>query len=210
MWAASSRRQYLLKTKAKYAGMYDAFYRPKMCHVHFVEGQKIAKKLSLQISKETKKIRELLPEFNACRSVSSECAPLEMEEALDPTTLTTIVDTSVSHSKREFIDTFLRIRRSDEEIAMLTMEMNCTVAHYEHEVQAVLNCIESYTQKRDAFSRGAIALLRSLLCKHQVRLSESHHLHSIMKSSGSVPSTAAVLTSYSDSEEESSSDESMI
>ena len=74
--------------------------------MYFLDGQKISKKLSLQISKETKKIRELLPEYNACTNVSSECSPLEMNDALDPTKLTTIMDTtSISNSKRELIET---------------------------------------------------------------------------------------------------------
>ena len=107
--------------------------------MYFLDGQKISKKLSLQISKETKKIRELLPEYNACTNVSSECSPLEMNDA---TKLTTIMDTtSISNSKRELIETFLRIKRSEEEIVMLESEMSNTVDHYEHEVQAVVICI---------------------------------------------------------------------
>ena len=175
--------------------------------MYFLDGQKISKKLSLQISKETKKIRELLPKYNACTNVSSECSPLEMNDA---TKLTTIMDTtSISNSKRELIETFLRIKRSEEEIVMLESEMSNTVDHYEHEVQAVVICIDKCVHKRDAFSRGALALLYPHLIKLQTRLNESHYFHSIMKHGQSFP-TAPEAVCYSDSdleEEESYSEE---
>ena len=60
-------------------------------HCYLADGQKIAKKLSLQISKETKKIKELLPEFNACHVVVSKHEPLQLQEVLDSSKLTTIV-----------------------------------------------------------------------------------------------------------------------
>ena len=58
LWKSSQRRLFLLKLKQKYAGLYftlASLYMYKLC----TEGQKIAKKLSSQISKEGITIRSL-------------------------------------------------------------------------------------------------------------------------------------------------------
>ena len=52
----------------------------------FLDGQKIAKKLSVQISKETKKIKVLIPDYNTCRTIQGE-AMISLQEALDPVAL---------------------------------------------------------------------------------------------------------------------------
>ena len=125
-----------------------------------------------------------------------------MEEALDPTTLTTSMETNTSHSKREIIDAFLRLKRAEEEICMLTVEMKHTINYYEHEVECVQKCIQDYSlQESDAFSRGAVTLLHGLLVKLQVHLHESLNLYSSIDKS-----TASTLSvpSYSDSDLEES------
>lgn len=49
-----------------------------------LDGQKIAKKLSVQISKETNSLKSLLLEYNACISADS---TISVAEALDPPTI---------------------------------------------------------------------------------------------------------------------------
>jgi len=97
LWTTSSRRQFLLKLKAKYAGKelhaIVSTLTSSVYHLIPVDGQKIAKKLSVQISKETKKIKSLLPEYNACQVViGGDSAPLLLlEEALDPSLLAAVL-----------------------------------------------------------------------------------------------------------------------
>lgn len=108
------------------------------------------------------------------------------------------METNTSHSKREIIDAFLRLKRAEEEICMLTVEMKHTINYYEHEVECVQKCIQDYSlQESDAFSRGAVTLLHGLLVKLQVHLHESLNLYSSIDKS-----TASTLSvpSYSDSD----------
>jgi hypothetical protein len=61
------------------------------------ERKKIAKTLSIQISRETRKIKEFLPEFNACQNVIGE-SELLLEDALNPSKLTSIMQLNQSRS----------------------------------------------------------------------------------------------------------------
>ena len=63
MWATVSKRQYLLKMKAKYTGIYETLLHKidySCTYSHCIDGQKIAKKLCKGISKETGKMKKLL------------------------------------------------------------------------------------------------------------------------------------------------------
>ena len=71
LWTSVVKRHYLLQMKAKYAGTVLLLASPTYRCMHticmHVDGQKIAKKLCLNIGKETKKIKSLLADFNTCR-----------------------------------------------------------------------------------------------------------------------------------------------
>ena len=148
------------------------------------DGQKIAKKLSIQISRETRKIKEFLPEFNACQNMIGESEIL-LEDALNPSKLTSIMQLNVDQSKqeltdskRELINSYLTMKRADEELSMLTAEMSNTIHHYEREVGIVQKCIEQYSNEVDAFSKGAVALLQAHLIRLQAQVKESCELFS--------------------------------
>ena len=82
----------------------------------FLDGQKIAKKLSVQISKETKKIKVLIPDYNTCRTIQGE-AMISLQEALDPVALSqTIYSESLrpSKSRQEITDAYLMIKRTTD------------------------------------------------------------------------------------------------
>ena len=74
--------------------------------------------------------------------------PLQLEEALDSSKLTTIVHPHSSSSKRELTDAYLTIKRAGEEISMVAMEMTYTRQHYVHEISAVQNCNQQYSKKK--------------------------------------------------------------
>ena len=60
------------------------------CLFYTIDGQKIAKRLCLQIKKETKTIKSLLAEYDACQSISNSSSNefITMEDALSPSATT--------------------------------------------------------------------------------------------------------------------------
>jgi len=154
LWTTSSRRQFLLKLKAKYAGKelhaIVSTLTSSVYHLIPVDGQKIAKKLSVQISKETKKIKSLLPEYNACQVViGGDSAPLLLLEALDPSLLAAVLKPNSSLpfvSKRKLIDAYIMMKRSSEEISMLDTEMENTTQYYLDRKNTLQKLIESFSQ----------------------------------------------------------------
>ena len=76
-----------------------------------------------------------------------ESGTLHLEEALNPFRLTTIVQHNISQIKQELIDSYRTIKRADEELNMVAVEINNTVEYYEHEVKVVRSCIEVMNSK---------------------------------------------------------------
>ncbi len=117
----------------------------------FADGQKIAKKLSIQISKETKNIKSLLPIYNSCKSTLEYGKLLSIPEALDPSTYSTILSTPhFSESKQQLIEAFLMMKRSTEEIIMLRTEMKNTAHHYKKKQLIIIQVIDSMATKCDS------------------------------------------------------------
>ena len=147
---------------------------------NITDGQKIAKKLSVQLSKETKKIKALLPEFNACQSVIEGRSSLTLDEALDPSKLSVLLQPNASRfpskCRQELIDAYIMVKRTTEEIEMLESEMRNTKQYYVDRKSTVQTTIESFSQKGDAFSRGAVAFLRNLETEANIRIRECTEL----------------------------------
>lgn len=149
MWASSARRQFLLKLKGKYA-----------------DGQKIAKKLSVQLSKETRNLKVLLEEYNACQTISSESTLhpyLTMNDILESSTLAKMLNPTLTMYKpdrHEIINAYLMLTRSHEDMEMLQGEMENVLQYYDERVDA--NAIQKI---RDdcRLDRGAHALLHKML-----------------------------------------------
>ena len=111
------------------------------CVMHFflnliADGQKIAKKLCTQITKETKRVKALLDEYHACHVVDPSLCELSLSQALDPifvrTLLTSLSDvaTAVTAEKLEAIQAYLMVSRSHEEVAMLKEDAKNVVSYY--------------------------------------------------------------------------------
>ena len=101
-----------------------------------VDGQRIAKKLSSQIAKETKIIRGLLDEYCVCQAGDTSHV-LSLQDALDPHLVGSrlqqmgiFCSTIASGQKREVIDCYLSLCRSKEEIVMLKQEAEYLVLYY--------------------------------------------------------------------------------
>ena len=136
-----------------------------------VDGQKIAKKLSRQVTNETKRLRVLLEEYNICQLiVNSSSTQITLDEALDPIVLSSKLgvhaDTTVSKPHQDIIEAYLQMKRSNEEILLLEKEMANTIQFYAEQQKSLLTLIDQMKQGRisesNPFSRGAIALLHAL------------------------------------------------
>lgn len=97
------------------------------------EGQKIAKKLCSQITKETATLQSLMVEYNACRASETE---LDLPDVLNPTVIESRLQSKgtwcslASGEKREIIDSYLLLCRCKEEIAMLQEDIKNAVSYY--------------------------------------------------------------------------------
>lgn len=117
-------------------------------------------------------IQSLFEEYRACLAPTDNV--LTQSEALDPSSIGTRLHQLGSWGaiatgrKREIIDAYLTLCRSNEEIALLQQDAENCVAFYEHKKQVITCELESLSVCADLFSRGATALLTGLM--HQLSL----------------------------------------
>ena len=123
------------------------------------DGQKIAKKLCCRITKDTKRIRILLEDYNAAAyELQSEEPTVSLADVLS---LYSDFWTHDSHSnctsaedipwkvKEEICQVFLMIQRSNEELVMLKADMLSTIAYWFKRRTSIaskldeLNCLQT-------------------------------------------------------------------
>lgn len=154
-------------------------------NVFNADGQKIAKKLAVQIAREMKAMKALLPVYNACQ-VAIGGETLSVEEVLDPSQLSMMLrplSSISSKSKHELIESFVHAKRAEEEIAMLEAEMVNVVKYYEHRRKVIQDSINLATPREDAFSRGALSLLQTMHLRMENKLEECKGLFKVTKES---------------------------
>ena len=177
IWKTTQRRLFLLQLKSKYAGVFIFIIATRGYQIFhtFTDGQKIAKKLSLQIKKEIKGIQSLVEEYRACTGTTSGDT---LTDALDPASIGIRLHQLGSWGavatgrRREIIDAYLTLRRSNEEIEMLEQDARNCVVFYERKKQMIA-CELEY--RSDLFSRGAMALLSDLMHHVSQRLHQSRN-----------------------------------
>ena len=136
MKAAIVKRQFLLKLKAKYAGtQYYMCY--KLTQVRFIirtlhcvlDGQKIAKRLSSSINKETNTAKKLLHEYNVASSVVNDVHVAFSTNDILSLDSNFWQPTMSSSSKlpwgtqKEITSAYLLIKRTGEELSLLRKEV---------------------------------------------------------------------------------------
>lgn len=156
-----------------------------MAFCYYVDGQKIAKKLCLQITRETKAVKSLLEE-HACQSSSREM--ITLAEALDPSIFQARIgswagNSAVTGDQQEAIQAYLTLSRSIEELTMLKDDAHNMVLYYERKREVVCSKLASLSAKTDLFSRGSIALLYSALAKIENLLEQARLTVQTMTSS---------------------------
>ena len=171
---------------------------------HIVDGQKIAKKLSQQITKEMKALRKLVEEYNSCGDQYT--SELTFSDALDPVVIATrlenvgITTSGILGKRRELIDSYLLLCRSKEELALLEEDINCSVMYYRERQSTITREIES-AEGLDLYIQGKRALLHNLLEENRLLLQKSEHVQFVMKQ-GSTEAPEATCV-FSDSETDS-------
>ena len=142
--------------------------------------RKLPRNFLCSCPKKTKKIKALLPEFNACQSIIEGRSTLTLDEALDPSKLSVLLQPNASRfpskCRQELIDAYIMVKRTTEEIEMLESEMRNTKQYYVDRKSTLQTIIESFSQKGDAFSRGAVAFLRNLETEANIRIRECTEL----------------------------------
>ena len=134
--------------------------------IPFAEGQKIAKKLSLQITKETRKLKALLQEYNAYNTaVNDGYESLPIEDVLDSSKLAYVLNpklSAYSADKKELIDAYLLLKRSIEEKELIQSEMKNVISYYEYRVKILSLAMSHLSQSNVDYKRGGCALLAHL------------------------------------------------
>ena len=121
------------------------------CLFYTIDGQKIAKRLCLQIKKETKTIKSLLAEYDACQSISNSSSNefITMEDALSPSVIKERLQrnkywsTLFSGKEREVIDAYLMFCRSVEELEIIKEESRNVILYYESRRDTILSLLDS-------------------------------------------------------------------
>ena len=133
--------------------------------------KKIAKKLSIQITKETKQLQVLVQEYNTCLTLcnNTHLQQIDMQEVKDPSvlqsklTLTTVLHhgTLSSSKKLDIINAHLMVTRAKEEMLLLKEQMFNTLMYYNNMSDAVELALREISEEafQNNFTRGCIALL---------------------------------------------------
>ena len=146
------------------------------------EGQKIAKKLSSQINKESITLQSLLEDYNAC-GVSNDpySEHLCLPDVFNPAVVEARLQSSgtwcslAAGEKREIIDSYLVLCRCREEIAMLQEDANNVLAYYTRRKSVIQEEIQRHSCQESLYNMGATSLLHSALIETSRLLSESIH-----------------------------------
>lgn len=185
------------------------------------DGQKIAKRLSIQIGMEMKKISSILKQYSTLFASSQ--SPLQLSTVLEPSSTFWVSadnDQSPKSSsiflKQSIIQNYLLVQRSSEELKLLDQDMHNTLLYFKQRVICLKAKIEHLSQEQTCFSKGAVCLLSNLLDKvnFQLLFATSQFSEFIEVSSESpavLPShDSCDLVAWSDSSDESDSESDSI
>lgn len=153
---------------------------PSLLTFFVIDGQKVAKKVSSQISSETKVLRSLMEDYNTCQSVG-EYQPIAFDEALDPTSIECRLQAlgvwcqgTVNPEKRDIMDSYLMLCRSKEDLCMLKEEAQNILTFYETRRNSLLKVLEEVKSAADNYySRGITSLLHAMLGNTKVLLHQA-------------------------------------
>ena len=223
LWATVVKRHYLLQMKAKYAGMKSLLKTSlKLGYLIHADGQKIAKKLSTSISKETKRAKQLLVEYNEACSELHHQSPTALPEILSPNSdfWARISPTQYAEScqvpwkvRRDIVQAYLLMQRSEEEKQLLKEDMYATLTYWLERIECIAKATKEIGSSADRFSRGATCSLQQLKWEAELHLSTATEafgslitIPTVVMEKYKLPSSDFVSEDSSDSSCDSDSD----
>ena len=221
MRTAVVKRQYLLKLKAKYAGnnclmhtcMHALIHFHTVCvhahvsiHVHnHADGQRIAKRLSTSIGRETTTARKLLKEYNDVSSMVLHSHVLTEVEILSPDskfwqpTQTSSTDLLWT-IKKNVISAYMLMKHAEEELCLIGDDMQNMALYWQHREDIITRHIHTMDVENGQLAKGLVSLLYKLL-----RTVEMHQLQ-VTTALSKMNVDAEVSSSACDSDLSSDSD----
>ena len=141
------------------------------------DGQKIAKRLSSSITKETRKTKQLLEEYNTVSSqVSTQYIPASTSEVFSTTSdfwqslapITQTSSTIPSNTQRDIVEAALLIRRCNEELQLLKQEMHNVISYWKRRIECITTQLQHMENheiqaESDTFHKGVKCLFTKLL-----------------------------------------------
>ncbi len=116
-------------------------------------------------------MQSLLGKYNACDS-DEDASDLTIAEALDPANIEErlkafgcLYAAVATGRKRQIIDAYLRLCRSNEELSMLKEDTSNMCIYYEERKKCITDQLRDQSNS-DSFSRGARAMLLGCIERH--------------------------------------------
>ena len=144
------------------------------------DGQKIAKKLSTSISKETKRAKQLLVEYNEACSELHHQSPTSLLEILSPSSDFWARLSAIQYAescqvpwkvRRDIVQAYLLMQRSEEEKQLLKDDMYATLTYWLERIECIARAIKETSFSADQFSRGTTCSLQQLKWEAELHLS---------------------------------------
>lgn len=182
----------------------------------FIDGQKIAKRLSNSISKETASVRKLLSDFNSTHCLVDD--PITLGEVLSPdadfwqTPSPHAPHTSFRqdvswNTKKDIIQTYLIIKRCEEELLLLSEEKQNVLSYWLFQKDAIKKKLTSMTDGSSLHFLGSRALLLKYLSEVELMYSNTLAIFGTSADeSNPTPTDSENWSPYYDSDVESLSD----
>ncbi len=148
---------------------------------YYIDGQKIAKRLSKNITKETRNATRLVNNYNK-QCYSTEQSTISLTDVLSPDSPFWVTETSACSDgislkvRRDIIEAFLHIQRSNEELELLITEMESTVQYWSSRIKTLtdkLQEIDMIDGDKQIYDVGAACLLNKVLYEARISLSEA-------------------------------------
>lgn len=151
------------------------------------DGQKIAKRISSQIRRESRKVKKLVEEYNATSFLTESASEITVQTALNPDELMLLADTTnmATGVKHDIVHAYLQKVRSSEEIEILKEDMRNTLHYFQLKQECIKDACEDLSTLEDSFSRGARNLLTHLLWEVELCIDRSKQAFSTVSSDNS-------------------------
>lgn len=148
------------------------------------DGQKIAKRISSQIRRESRKVKKLVEEYNATSFLTESASEITVQTALNPDELMLLADTTnmATGVKHDIVHAYLQKVRSSEEIEILKEDMRNTLHYFQLKQEYIKDACEDLSTLEDSFSRGARNLLTHLLWEVELCIDRSKQAFSTVSS----------------------------